>query len=134
MLALTSCSAIKNNSSYDIPADSKEVFVDLSTNTQDDGDRTTISRVEVVGDFISLSVNYSGGCEEHIFDLISTGEFTATYPPEVELVLRHNANNDKCRSYVDERLFFDLKPLQYDGTNRIAIRLLNTDKLYEYNY
>ena len=128
------CKSSFQSAAYAIPEETLAVKIDPSENIQKRGDRTTISRMEVLGDYLSMSVSYSGGCEEHDFDLISDGRYSATYPPEIELVLRHNANKDMCRSYIDETLFFDLKPLQYDGTSRIVIRLTNNDNLYEYNY
>lgn len=128
------CKGGFQSAAYEIPEETLTVIVDPSENVQKRGDRTTISRMEVLGDYLSIDVSYSGGCEEHEFKLITDGRYSATYPPELELVLRHEANNDLCRSYVDETLFFDLKPLKYDGTTRIVIRLTNNDKLYEYNY
>ena len=133
-LSLLSCTGGMNSTAFVPPEDSKTIVVDPSINDQDDGDRTTISRVEVMGDYLVLDVSYSGGCEDHEFDLLSRGEYSATYPPVVDVVLRHDANNDKCRSYVDDRLFIDLKPLQYNGTTRISLRLINNDKQYEYIY
>ena len=134
VLLLVQCKSGFQSSAYEIPEETLTVKIDPSENIQKRGDRTSISRMEVLGDFLSINVSYSGGCEEHEFELITDGRYSATYPPEIELVLRHDANNDRCRSYIDETLFFDLKPLQYDGTTRIVIRLTNNDNLYEYNY
>lgn len=134
VLLFVQCKGGFQSSAYEIPEETLTVIVDPNENVQKRGDRTTISRMEVLGDYLSMNVSYSGGCEEHEFELISDGRYSATYPPEVELVLRHDAHNDLCRSYLDETLYFDLKPLQYDGTTRIVIRLTNNDKLYEYNY
>jgi len=133
-ILLVQCKSGFQSSAYEIPEETLTVKIDPSENIQKRGDRTSISRMEVLGDFLSINVSYSGGCEEHEFQLITDGRYSATYPPEIEVVLRHDANNDRCRSYIDETLFFDLKPLQYDGTTRIVIRLTNNDNLYEYNY
>jgi len=134
VILLVQCKSGFRSNAYTIPEETLTVTLDPSENLRDRGDRTTISRVEVVGDYLSMNVSYSGGGKEHEFNLISDGRHSATYPPEVELVLRHNANDDMCRSYLDETLFFDLKPLQYVGTTRIVIRLINNENLYEYNY
>ena len=134
VILLIQCKGGLKTSAYAISEETLNVIIDPSENMQKRGDRTTISRMEVLGDYLSINVSYSGGCEEHEFKLLSDGRYSATYPPEVELVLRYDANNDMCRSYLDETLFFDLKPLQYVGTTRVLIRLTNNDKLYEYNY
>lgn len=131
---LSFCKSGMQSSVYNIPEETLSVTIDPNENLNDKGDRTTISRTEILGDFLSLDVSYSGGCEDHEFKLITDGKHSATYPPVIELVLRHDAHNDKCRSYLDETLYFDLKALQYSGTTRIAVKLTNNEKTYYYNY
>ncbi len=133
-LAGWSCSSINAmRTPQPLPDHSPMVTIDPSM-TNKNSAPVTINHAEQVGDLILLDVSYSGGCETHAFDLASRGEFTATYPPEVEIVLKHNSNDDRCRALVDDKLYFDLRPLQYQGTNRVLLVVKNTNKTLIYTY
>ncbi len=116
------------------PANSQEVFVDASVNHNTGIDAFNFKGARQLGDFVVIDVSYSGGCEEHVFQLESRGDFTSTYPPEVEVTLKHDSNDDRCRGVMDKKLWFDLTPLKYDGTNRILLVFTNTDTTLEFNY
>ncbi len=97
------------------------------------------SRVEVLfaqqhGDYLVLDVSYEGGCGEHDFQVVTKGDYTATYPPELKITLIHDRKGDDCRSIIDEKRYFDLRPVQYTGTNKVLLVLTNTNKTLEYNY
>lgn len=118
-----------------VPPDAgQDIVVEPTENLQRFGDRISIGYIEVLGDYLAVDVSYSGGCEEHQIDLVTNGKFTATYPPEIELAIKHNANQDYCRSMVDEKLYFNLESIRYSGTTRILMRLNNNNRIYEYNY
>ena len=51
------------------------------------------------GDVLRVAVSYSGGCEDHTFEL---GFSTAN--PEPELWLKHDANGDLCEAYITDTL------------------------------
>lgn len=116
------------------PENTQAVFVDPSVNLKSGIDPVNIKSAQQIGEFIVLDVSYSGGCEDHEFKLESTGRFTSTYPPEIEVALKHNSNNDRCRGIIDKKLWFDLQPLKYSGTNRILLIITNTEMVLEYNY
>jgi hypothetical protein len=136
LILLSSCGVSLNSSSSTLPASAPLVKVNSGMRLTDPTARVNIKFVETAGDYLVMGVSYSGGCETHEFDLISEGKFTATYPPEVEVKLMHHDHNDRCRSIVDERLYFDLSPLQYSGTNKVRIRVLNmnTNQTIDYTY
>ncbi len=133
-LLLSNCSVNMHTANSVVPENAKEAILDLSANVDQKTDAFRIKHMEQVGDFILIDVSYSGGCEEHTFDLISNGQFIATYPTELETILVHNANGDKCRSVVDERIYFDLKPFQYSGTSLVRLIFENNDRTLDYNY
>jgi hypothetical protein len=116
------------------PANSQVIFIDPSVNLLKGIDPVNVKDAQQIGDFIVIDVSYSGGCEEHEFQLETRGDFTSTYPPEVDVALKHNSNGDRCRGMMDKKLWFDLRPLKYDGTNRIILVLTNTDTTLDYNY
>jgi len=117
-----------------IPADTQPVKIVNRTDMIKKSDPINIKHAEQNGDYIVLDVSYSGGCAEHFFELLSTGSFSPTYPPEVEIFLNHDKNGDGCRSIIDTKLYFDLKPLQNPATTQVLMILKNTNKTLEYNY
>ncbi len=117
-----------------LPAEAPAVIVNPQLRIPAKQARVSINFAEQIGDFLVLDVTYSGGCAEHAFDVVSKGKYTATYPPEIEITLTHDDKGDGCRSIIDEKKYFDLRPLQYQGTNKVLLVLTNTNKTLEYNY
>lgn len=93
-----------------------------------------IAYADVLNDYLMLQVTYSGGCEDHSFHLLSDGKYTATYPPEIVLHIRHDDHGDRCRGVVDEKRYFDLTNLRYPGTNRVRLVFEKTNKILDYIY
>ena len=116
------------------PADAQSIFLDPSVNPDAGIDVFQIKDAQQIGDYVVMDVSYSGGCAEHVFRLESRGDFTATYPPELNVTLKHDNNGDRCRGVIDNKLWFDLRPAQFDGTNRILLIITNTETTLEYNY
>lgn len=134
LLFFAGCSVTSTPMRTTPPDDASEVFVDPSVNMRSGIDPVNIKSAQQIGEFLVLDVSYSGGCEDHDFRLESKGRYTSTYPPEVEVALKHNSNNDRCRGIIDKKLWFNLTPLQYEGTNRVLLVVTNTNMTLEYNY
>jgi len=86
---------------------------DLFQNAQ--RDNYNITNTYIQGDTLEITLQYSGGCEEHKFSLIGTGEFLdlmQAEPVQTSIFLSHNANNDSCEAFITEVLFFNLTPLK----------------------
>ncbi len=128
-----SCSVSGDTAKTAIPAVTEKIFVDAST-SRAVGNPVYIRNAEIINDHLVLSVSYSGGCEEHDFALNTRGDFSATYPPELKITFWHDAHGDRCRSMIDKKLWYDLTPIQYPGTNRVMLILTNTDKTITYTY
>lgn len=133
-ILIASCTAITQSGALQIPDDTKPVKIVEKSKYYTKTDPVFIKHVEQNGDFAIFSISYSGGCAEHSFDLISTGQFTPTYPPEVEIFLKHNNNGDGCRKTIDTKLYYDLKPLKNDATTQVLLVIKNTNKTLEFNY
>ena len=68
--------------------------------------------MEIVGDTITLSISYAGGCEEHSFSLyMSPATFLESYPVQANLYLRHDSNGDACEALISEDISFNLHPV-----------------------
>ncbi len=134
VFALAACGGPQHGAMTSIPENTPKVEVDPSADLKARGAPVSIVSAEQDGDYLSIRISYSGGCEIHDFSVISKGKYTATYPPEVEIALKHDDKGDRCRGIVDERRYFDLRPLQYSGTNRVLLIFTNTNKTLEYTY
>ncbi|MEP2773650.1 MAG: hypothetical protein ABJH05_15970 [Fulvivirga sp.] len=53
-----------------------------------------------------VEVAYSGGCQEHSFEIEWPEAITAIYPPNFSVVLYHDANGDNCEAFITETLEF----------------------------
>ena len=83
-----------------------------------------IEEARLEGDVFELRVSYSGGCEEHTFDLYSTRGIYESNPPQADVYLSHDGNGDACRQLIREELTFDLTPLQNpSGSGALYLRL-----------
>ena len=133
-LLVFSCTAINQSGALQIPDDTKPVKIVKRADMLKKSDPLNIKHAEQSGDYVVFDVSYSGGCADHFFDLISTGDFTPTYPPEVEIALKHDKNGDGCRSVIDTKLYFDLRPLQNPATTQVLMVIKNSNKTLEYNY
>ena len=76
-------------------------------------DLIQITGVTVSGNNMSIDVNYSGGCEEHNFQLIGSENIAKSLPPIRSVKLVHNANGDACRKLEERTLVFDISDLTY---------------------
>ena len=75
-------------------------------------DTFDLEGIEIVGDSITLSINYGGGCEEHGFSLyMSPAAFLESYPAQANLYLRHDSNKDACEALIKEDISFNLRPV-----------------------
>tara|TARA_B100000780_G_scaffold276846_1_gene246250 strand:+ start:811 stop:1329 length:519 start_codon:yes stop_codon:yes gene_type:complete len=65
----------------------------------------------IYGDFLQINIEYAGGCEDHIFNLVHEFIFCGTPPVYVPLYLTHNSNNDLCDAALSQELCFDISEL-----------------------
>lgn len=81
---------------------------------------------------LSIYVQYSGGCEEHQFELLANDGYLKSIPPQKMLHLIHHANGDACRSIQYKKLDFDVSNLKYNGHQEIALKLRKESIIYKY--
>jgi len=64
------------------------------------------------GDILTLSLSASGGCREHTYQLfMSPDALLESNPPQAELFIRHNGNDDPCDAIVFSEVSFDMSPI-----------------------
>jgi hypothetical protein len=76
-------------------------------------DPIDVKRAVIVGDALTLDVQYSGGCAEHDFALCydNIRSSRGVDPIQAVLTLTHQANGDVCEALLSKTLTFDLTPI-----------------------
>lgn len=75
-------------------------------------DPFALDSATVDGDVLNLALQYSGGCQEHEFELyMSPAAFMESLPAQANLYLYHEDNDDACDAIILHNLQFDLRPI-----------------------
>ena len=83
------------------------------------------------GDLIKLTVQYSGGCEPHNFQILWNQKFDKLENGEygfnmTDLIIHHNANGDLCEAALTDTLYISLNDLDNDiDWDDYAVRFQN---------
>ncbi|MHA1944769.1 MAG: hypothetical protein ACXAC6_00895 [Candidatus Hodarchaeales archaeon] len=98
------------------PSDSDII---INKNLHDDAHRdlVIINKVKIIQNKIIFNISYGGGCQDHEFLLIGTGEYAESYPVQTQILLSHNSNNDTCLAFFTRLITFDLAPLKQHYQN-----------------
>jgi hypothetical protein len=104
-----------------------------------EGALVQIDAVELVGDALSVTLQYSGGCQEHHFALCWNDQaLQETTPPTAALTLFHEDNDDECDGWFTETVQLSVAALQqayadqYGGTGTITLTLDGTSVDYTF--
>jgi len=89
-------------------ADFLEAKSDISSETSDPFE---LGDVVINGNQVSVTVSYSGGCKPHTFEIIWDEVVASTNPPQINLIILHDSNDDNCEAYITETLVFELEEL-----------------------
>ena len=96
--------------------------------------RFNFQKISLSDSLLTMVVNYSGGCKEHQFDLISSGFYAKSYPPQLSLFLQHTDSADACRALIIDTLRFDVSNIKYPGVQEVILRFNNTKETLRYQY
>ena len=103
-------------------------------------DAFEILEAAIVGDELQVTVQYSGGCAEHAFDMCWDAEWLESNPVQTGLTIAHADPGDKCDALPTEERTFDLLPLQleyaavYSPTGTLFINLAGWDSGLAYSF
>lgn len=100
----------EKNETTPVTMDIVKVWAKTGEMSKEHGDPIQIDTVEIRGNIMYIDVTYSGGCEEHSFEVIGSNAIAKSLPPIRAIQLVHNANGDTCRElkkvklevYIDE--------------------------------
>lgn len=98
-------------------------------------DQFDILSTRISGDSLLLEVQYGGGCEKHIFAMNTNLIWMKSMPPQLNLWLEHENNNDMCRALITETIAFNLSNCRYPSGKTVTL-IINGDreKSIRYNY
>ena len=127
-LILFSCSNAKkmsqkmeNNSNSVNPSEIKIAI--LGDNNQSSL-QTTINKVVLKGNILQLSIEYTGGCAQHQFDLVGNEMISKSLPPIRSINLIHKTNvEESCKRAMYDTLYFDISNFAYQKSNGSVIKL-----------
>lgn len=98
--------------------------------------------VNIDGDDLQLTLQYSGGCREHQVDLALILPWCGTPPlPPPTFEIRHDANGDACEALITKAYSFDISGIREQGKSKVDFILAfknssgtTTSHTYTYNY
>jgi len=122
----------KSDSSDKIEISINRVIINPQTDLSSIGAGYIIDSVKLNKDILSIFVNYSGGCKEHIFELYSNGKYAKSLPAQMTLCLRHTNNDDNCRMLLLREYKFNIAQLKNSNYETIVLNI--GDKTINYNF
>lgn len=91
-------------------------------------DYFTIDSLFIKDECLEIKVNYGGGCGEANFDLYLSDRIMESMPPKTLIYLTFN-DQDPCRSIVQKKLRYSLKPLKrFADRGGIYLKIAGTEK------
>ena len=105
-------------------------------------DPITVLSAKVNGDFLELTLQYGGGCQEHQIDLVLIQPECGTPPlPPPTFEIRHNANGDVCKALITKEYWFNISGIREKGKNKTNFVLntrdsseISSSNTYTYSY
>jgi hypothetical protein len=90
----------------------------------------------IFGNYFYASLSYSGGCEEHCFNLGWNEMIMESYPPQTVLDLFHDSKNDMCRAFINDSIKINIsdfkKKLSNSNIREILLRVKEKSFLYRF--
>lgn len=133
---LFSCSGTKKSGtgeSKQPEPELKKVIVDRERHPPDQPAATYhIQSFSITGDILNIKVGFTGGCGKHNFQLFGNGMLKKSLPPQLDVYLEHNIENETCKKEMTQNLRFDLSPLKKSGNPLIVVNINSADNKAEW--
>jgi len=91
--------------------ESVTIHVPMITDALTPGDPFHVVSADFEGDTLVVKVRYGGGCARHDFRVLWDGSIRKSDPPQLDLLLTHDAHNDPCRALLTRTLRIDMLDL-----------------------
>lgn len=123
-----SCKSNKNTSNSNnqkgIP-----VVIDSSFSVDNKNMRMNILNIQLNKDVLTMEINYSGGCQEHNFNLYSNGKIENN---TMQLFLVDLQNEDFCKMLLTDTLKFNLSNLKTISKNKLNLTINRNEQIIQY--
>ncbi len=123
-----SCKSIKNTSNSNnqkgIP-----VIIDSYFSVDNKNMRMNILNIQLNKDVLTMEINYSGGCQEHNFNLYSNGKIENN---TMQLFLVDMQNEDFCKMLLTDTLKFNLSNLKTISKNKLNLTINRNEQILQY--
>ena len=128
LLSITSCRSKKETATIpikDFPSIENILPIQSPSEINYKGQKDNFEILEkrLDGTFLMVKVAYSGGCNEHFFEVSWDGNYMKSLPPQVNLSLTHINNDDACRARIEKEFAIDLRKLFLNTPNNIFLIL-----------
>lgn len=110
------------------------VQLDETADIRAETDAFNIQKIEQIKNFLVLTISYGGGCREHDFVLVHNGAYKESMPPQLDVQLRHNAHDDRCRALLTQQYKIDLSTLQYTGSDKLVLNFAGRKETFTATY
>jgi hypothetical protein len=125
--------AVKTTNVANPVSATKEVTIDPSADMAATGAMYQNTGFEIKGDTLVLTVQYSGGCKEHNWELVSNGMYAKSLPPQISVCLKHTNNGDACRELKIQELKFNISKLKNPSGKTVVVKMGENSARYSYN-
>ena len=135
LISIMSCKSNKDLRNQEDHSDNapEEVYDDNITSVEivksypKDNNAVDIKNVKIDKNIMTLEVEYSGGCEDHNFSLLSNRMMKKSLPPQMVLFLKHDSNNDNCRQLINTKIQFNLSEALFPEMDQYCKFSVTTD-------
>ena len=97
---LESSDIVSNASDNDTTINLEITITEDSSFLQLENSPFEITEATISGDIFEIAVRYGGGCAEHQFEIYWNSRYLESEPPQVDLHLVHNDNDDSCEALL----------------------------------
>lgn len=105
------------------------VIIDSSFSVDNKNMRMNILNIQLNKDVLTMEINYSGGCQEHNFNLYSNGKIENN---TMQLFLVDMQNEDFCKMLLTDTLKFNLSNLKTISKNKLNLTINRNEQILQY--
>lgn len=100
----------------------------------DQNDAFTLDSATIAGDILTIYVSYSGGCEDHDFELFAGTDYLKSMPVQLDVFIKHDSHGDMCRALLMRSYQFNIAEIRYSGFNEVILRFNKNEISVPYTY
>lgn len=100
----------------------KEIKIDKELKSSESPDYT-IENVTLTDSIIHILVRYPGSRASFDFDLVFSGSYLKSLPPQANLLLKHYVEKGKGKELTSKELLFNISKLKYPGQKSVLLKI-----------